>query len=175
MIVLVIGGSSSGKSKYAEQCVLNLGKQRVYIATMQAYDKEAQRKVQAHRDMRAQKNFTTIEQYTNVQTADVNAKSIVLLECVSNLLANEMCAQNTINVKQKICDDITTLAKKCEHLVIVTNEIFSDGARYDDFCADYIDYLGYINQYLAKIADEVIEVVVGIPLVHKSVKSEAEI
>ncbi len=168
MIILVIGGSSSGKSKYAEQCVLNLGEKRVYIATMQAYDKEAERRIKAHRNMRAEKNFDTIEQYVNVNEIEVDENTVVLIECVSNLLANEMCAENAKNVEKKICEDISVLAKKCEHLVIVTNEVFSDGASYDDFCKDYINYLGDINAELAKLADEVVEVVVGIPLVLKS-------
>lgn len=68
MIHLVTGGSGSGKSAYAEQCILDFGgTRRVYIATMQPFGAEGQARIARHRKMRAAKKFSTIECYTNLK------------------------------------------------------------------------------------------------------------
>ena len=62
MIILVTGGSGCGKSTWAEKLVQSLpsGK-RVYIATMQVFDRESEIRVQRHRAQRAGLGFRTIE------------------------------------------------------------------------------------------------------------------
>ena len=68
MIHLVTGGSGSGKSAYAEQCILDFGgTRRVYIATMQPFGAEGQARIARHRKMRVAKQFSTIECYTNLK------------------------------------------------------------------------------------------------------------
>lgn len=67
MLVVVTGGSGSGKSAFAEETVLSLGEaRRIYIATMQAFDEESHRRISRHRHMRAGKGFETIERYTEL-------------------------------------------------------------------------------------------------------------
>ena len=99
MMYLIIGGSGSGKSAYAEELLFSLpdaGK-KYYIATMQVYDEESRRRVQKHRKQREGKKFYTIEQPVHVSGAltqmDAGKKS-AMLECVSNLVANEMFAKD---------------------------------------------------------------------------------
>lgn len=169
MITLVIGGSSSGKSKYAEDMTLDV-LDKVYIATMKPYsnDTEQQDKILAHQKMREDKNFTTIECYNcEMITDNISFNSnTILLECMSNLLANEMFVNNKFitNSYNKILDTITKLSSKTNHLIIVSNDIFHDDVNYDDFTLQYIKELGIINQRLSKIADVVIEVVFSIPI-----------
>ena len=91
MFLVITGGSGSGKSAYAEQCVLDFGPaERIYIATMYPFDEECDRRIRRHREMRRQKQFSTLECYTGLKTADIPEDSVVLLECMSNLTANEM-------------------------------------------------------------------------------------
>lgn len=99
MMYLIIGGSGSGKSAYAEELLFSLpdaGK-KYYIATMQVCDEESRRRVQKHRKQREGKRFDTIEQPVHVSGAltqmDAGKKS-AMLECVSNLVANEMFAKD---------------------------------------------------------------------------------
>lgn len=99
MMYLIIGGSGSGKSAYAEELLFSLpdaGK-KYYIATMQVCDEESRRRVQKHRKQREGKKFYTIEQPVHVSGAltqmDAGKKS-AMLECVSNLVANEMFAKD---------------------------------------------------------------------------------
>ena len=58
MIHLVTGGSGSGKSAYAEQCILDFGgTRRVYIATMQPFGAEGQARIARHRKCARQRSF----------------------------------------------------------------------------------------------------------------------
>ncbi len=62
MIVLVTGGSGSGKSAFAEDRVLSFGEaRRIYIATMYPFDMESKKRISRHRNMRAGKGFETVE------------------------------------------------------------------------------------------------------------------
>ena len=162
MLVVVTGGSGSGKSAFAEETVLSLGEaRRIYIATMQAFDEESHRRIRRHRHMRAGKGFETIERYTELDELLIPKDCVVLLECMSNLVANEMFREGVKN-----------LLSQAKHVVIVTNEIFSDGILYEEESEQYKKELGQINQKLAEMAEEVVEVVYGIPVWHKGEKEE---
>ena len=91
MIVLVTGGSGCGKSTWAEKLVASLpNENRVYIATMRVYDDESVKRVERHRAQRADKGFRTIECEKDLASADIADSSVVLLEDLVNLMANEM-------------------------------------------------------------------------------------
>lgn len=170
MMILVTGGSGSGKSAYAEECVLRFGQgPRIYIATMFPFDEESHRRIERHRRMRGDKGFETVERYTDLGGAPVRKDSVALLECMSNLVANEMFQEDGAgaNTVQAVLDGVRVLKEQVRHLVIVTNEIFSDAAYYEEETRDYQKNLGIINQALAEMADQVVEVVYGIPVFHK--------
>ena len=175
MMTLVTGGSGSGKSEYAENRTLAYSRENlIYVATMVAFDDEAHRKIARHRKMRQEKNFTTRECYVDLKSLDLNKENTVLLDCMSNLVANEMYQENGAHedtVKQ-IVEGVKSIKDQVSNLVIVTNEVFSDGIDYDEESKCYINYLGEINKELAKMADEVIEVVYTIPIYHKGRREE---
>ena len=95
-------------------------------------------------------------------------KKSALLECMSNLTANEMFTKDGMKseeeVVEKIVSEIQTLSQKLDNLVIVTNNVFEDGVIYDAGTMEYLRALGRINAALARLADRVAEVVVGIPV-----------
>lgn len=170
MMILVTGGSGSGKSAFAEDCVVAFGEmQRFYIATMYPFDEESRRRVQRHRSMRKGKGFETIECYTGLDKIQIPKGSTVLLECMSNLTANEMFQENGAheNTVEVIMEGVKHLKEQSENLVIVTNEIFSETAQYEGETSTYQEYLGKINQLSGGLADQVVEVVYGIPIFHK--------
>lgn len=182
MLILITGGSGSGKSSYAESYIMKLSEnvKRYYIATMQVYGEEGRRKVERHREMRAGKGFFTIEQPMDIELMAEKlhpseiGKTVALLECMSNLAANEMFSEEQPKscnfVTDKIINGIEQLGKSFHHMVIVSNNVFEDGIVYDDTTMEYIRAMGQINQKLARMADKVIEVVVGIPVVVKEGK-----
>lgn len=171
MFSVVTGGSGSGKSAFAEQLVLESGEQkRYYIATMQCFDAETEARIQRHRRMRAQKNFETIECPADLENVSVEPGSTVLLECMSNLAANEYFRTDFDGRREaeaRILRGISRLRKQAAHLIVVTNEVFSDGITYDEETMHYLACLGSINSRMAEMADRVIEVVYGIPLIQK--------
>lgn len=168
MIILVTGGSKCGKSRYAESLLEHRTEQKYYLATMQPFGDEALAAIARHRKMRADKGFFTVEQYTDIDRADIPENSAVLLECMGNLLANEMFRGGEICCcKDKIIAGILNLHRRTSLLVIVTNQVGSDGIRYESGTAAYIAALGKINQVLAEKADRVIECVYGIPVAVK--------
>lgn len=177
MMVLVTGGSGSGKSAFAEDRVLSFGEaERIYIATMQPFDKEGEKRVARHRKMRAGKGFQTLERYTDLKNLEIPSDSVVLLECMSNLAANEMFAPEGAheNTAEEILKGIRNLKHKARHLVIVTNEIFSSSASYEGEMDAYLRALGKINREIAEEAEEAVEVVYGIPVYLKRSSANSE-
>lgn len=185
MMTLILGGSGSGKSAYAEDYLLRItaDKQKsdkseyrkYYIATMQIRDAEMQAKVARHHRLRQGKGFTTIEQPVALEKAlemlwesETQIQSVaVLLECMSNLVANEMFSMEVQEagqvVTERVLQGVDALKSQADPLVIVTNNVFEDGIVYDTGTIEYIETLGRINERMAAEADEVIEVVAGIP------------
>lgn len=170
MLHVITGGSGSGKSEYAEHCILDLeGKHRIYIATMYPFDEESHARIRRHREMRKEKEFSTIECYTNLQALDLSEDADVLLECMSNLVANEMYQENGAghHTVEHVISGIERIKSQVRNLIIVTNEVFSDGIMYDAETERYLRYLGEINVALGERADKVTEVVYGIPILVK--------
>ncbi|MDO5410442.1 MAG: bifunctional adenosylcobinamide kinase/adenosylcobinamide-phosphate guanylyltransferase [Lachnospiraceae bacterium] len=174
MLALITGGSGSGKSAYAESLCVKLQEEikevpMLYIATMYPFDEEAYRKIERHRELRKNKNFNAIECFTNLEQITLDRKTTVLLECMSNLTANEMYQEGGAGADtvEAVCRGLDRLCSQAANVVVVSNEIFSDGIEYDPETVRYQQYLGCINQYIAKKADLAAEIVYGIPLIHK--------
>ena len=170
MMTLVVGGAASGKSEYAEGLVLaSACQKRIYIATMEPFDDECLRRIEKHRRMRAEKRFETLECYTDLASVAVPSDSVVLLECMSNLCANEMYSLRGSGDRaaEVILAGVERLRDQCGDLVVVSNEVFSGGSRYEGDTLRYLKLLGRVNRRLAAMADNVCEVVCGVPVYYK--------
>lgn len=202
MLHIVYGGSASGKSSYAESFAMSLqGEGRLlYIATMYPYkwntteiDPETMQRIERHRAMRADKGFDTVECYRHVEHIVAKRQDVLLLECMSNLLANEMYLEQDSDdgglaetmsevekagvgmsetlspVSKKIVQALIDLSTRVQDVVIVTNDVFSDGGSltYDESTREYVKNLAEINCALAREAATVTEVVCGIPVIVK--------
>jgi adenosylcobinamide kinase / adenosylcobinamide-phosphate guanylyltransferase len=173
---MVTGGSASGKSEFAENMAVSLNKSNlIYIATMQPYDEECLERIKKHREMRKDKGFETIECYENLKAVSLEGKPTVLLECMSNLLANIMFSENRQLEKSDISNEIMAgihqLVDKSDNVIVVTNEVFSDNGSVYGETMDYIKCLGIVNTQIAKAASEVYEVVCKIPI---TIKNESQ-
>lgn len=165
MIVLVTGGSGCGKSTWAEKLIDTLPREnRFYIATMQVYDEESRNRVQRHRMQRADKGFITVECEKDLENAAVPGGATVLLEDLVNLTANEMFDGGDT---ARIVPALKKLALRCRHLIMVTNDIFSDGISYSPSVQAYLRQLAEINRCAAEMADAAVEVVYSIPIALK--------
>lgn len=198
MLHLVIGGSASGKSEYAEsQAVayaqpqvacpdskpMAAGSRLYYVAAMKPYGEEAQKRIARHRKLRQGKGFETLERYTDLAGLCTEkpelAGQTVLVECLSNLTANEIFEPEGAgpeNAEEAIVDGVRKLADLAGNLIVVSLDVFGEG-RVDGEAADagisedmtdvYIRVLGRVNARLAQMADQVTEVVYSIPVRQK--------
>ncbi|SFK43061.1 adenosylcobinamide kinase /adenosylcobinamide-phosphate guanylyltransferase [Lachnospiraceae bacterium KH1T2] len=175
MIVLVIGGSGSGKSEWAEKRTLELSgnDRKLYFATMQNDGKEAEKRIARHRAMRKDKGFETIEVPFGLcdNLKSIKDSDTILLEDLSNLAANLRFWKDMTEeeVKKCILADISETSGACGNLVIVSNDIFRDGTIYDEETARYLVMLGDLNKEIAALAEEVVEIAAGIPVFYKKI------
>ena len=176
MFTLIIGGSASGKSEYAEKYVMELDGLRVYLATMEPWDEECRRRIARHRQAREGRGFVTAECSRGLEEADIPDDANVLLEDLGNLAANEMFHGPAETRQGFTRDDIPPTASailrgvdrlldRCRHLTVVTNEIFCGGVDYAEGTLEYLQLLAHVNRLLARRADRVVEVVCALPVV----------
>lgn len=183
MLHLVTGGSGSGKSAFAEDLICRLHSENdgqasgplLYIATMMPYGEETEKKIRRHRLMRREKGFETIECYTGIhalageggpvyEAAIRGARPCILLECMSNLTANEMYSPDGAGGRtaEEVVRGIELLHTMCRNLVVVSNDVFREGEPSCEMQI-YRETLARINARIARMADSVTEVVCGIP------------
>lgn len=168
MMTLVLGGSKCGKSRIAEDVLSRFNGKKFYVAAMQPYGSEAHAAIERHRKMRSGKGFETIEKYTDIGELDLPCDCAVLLECMGNLCANEMFRDGgCFDPINKIVSEIERLNDSVSKLVIVSNEVGSDGVTYDEGTMKYIAAMGEINCRISGISDNVIECIYGIPVALK--------
>ncbi|SHH94359.1 adenosylcobinamide kinase /adenosylcobinamide-phosphate guanylyltransferase [Sporobacter termitidis DSM 10068] len=171
MRTLVIGGAACGKSEYAEALAVRKPVPRYYVATMMPFDSEDVRRIEKHRAQRAEKGFHTMERYTDLRGLLLPERGTVLLECLGNLTANELFAENGAreDALGAVLRGVEALEVQCGDLVVVTNDVHSDGGAYEAETRRYIETLGNINRALAARFECVVELVCGIPLPVKGV------
>ncbi|MCR4584270.1 MAG: bifunctional adenosylcobinamide kinase/adenosylcobinamide-phosphate guanylyltransferase [Lachnospiraceae bacterium] len=167
MMVLVVGGAASGKSAFAEELIMRAGEghRLSYLATMERNTLSAEKRIERHRALRAGKGFETVECARDIRKVLQQCREYVLLECITNLLANEQFGETYVErVAEKIREDIRALKSRSRFLVLVSGDVFSDAEEYDSMTESYRRELGHLNCMLAEDADAVAEVSAGIPL-----------
>ena len=170
MFTLIVGGSASGKSEYAERHVLSLDGPRVYIATMEPADAECRARIARHRAARKGRGFQTLECCMGLDSLAVPPGSNVLLEDLGNLTANELFREN--GSADRILNGVEHLLRSCRHLTVVGNEVFSGGSEYDAETIRYINVLTRLQRQLARRADRAVEVICGLPVYLKEEKHD---
>ena len=162
MLNLVIGAAASGKSEYAEDIVMSLPGEKIYIATMEPFGAEAEERIARHRVLRAGKGFTTVERPRDLIGLTPEADWNVLIEDLPNLAANELFSPEGGGA-DAVLSGVDRICKIVSSVTIVTGDIFSDGAEYDVGTREYMEMLADLHMRIAAKADNVVEVVCGIP------------
>ncbi len=168
-VTLVLGGAQSGKSHYAQQLAARF--ERVtFIATARATDPEMRRKIARHRRQRPS-SWKTIEAPFDLPQAirfESQKADIILADCLTVYVANVMRARkakcNPIECIEAVCHAIRE-SKVC--VVVVSNEVGSGVVPPYRSGRIYRDFLGQMNQKIAQIADKVVLMVAGLPLIVK--------
>ena len=153
-IQLICGPNNSGKSLYAEDVAVRSGKKLIYLATMIPQTEENNKRIEKHRIQRQDKGFHTIEKGWNIGEIDVDQDTVVLLEDVSNLVANGIFMHG--ETSEKALEDILKLAERCKKLIIVSISGLS-AAGYDNETVNYIEQLNWLNEKIKEKASVVID------------------
>jgi len=174
MMILICGSSGSGKSKFTEDLLEKFkSEKKFYVAASKIFampdgrqDLEMLERIKKHKAMRAGKNFITIEREKNLGGLNFPESSSVLIESLTAWLANEIFDSigGQEKIFEKIFDDIQTLKAKCENLILVSDDIFSDGIIYDDSTEFYRKTLAALMIKSASISNKVIEIFSGLPV-----------
>lgn len=174
MVALIIGGSKSGKSMYAQDLAKSLeGKsgELYYIATMNPYDLEDLKRIENHLKERDGYGFNTIEENLDMRKVArlVKKSDTVLVDSITSLVTNNMFKGKDFikEVNEEIFLGFIDLINKVDNLVIVSDYLFSDAIEYDCYTESFRKELGIINRKLASIADRVVECSYGNITYHK--------
>ena len=172
-IILVTGGSRSGKSSYAQKEAENISGKKLFIATCPAIDTEMDRRVAIHKEDRIGKGWETLEEETDLVNAiqTNHTASVMLIDCltlwINNLLYKKSLISQRID-EQEVSFLCSNILKECNNypgtVFFVTNEVGSGIVPESEYTRLYRDLVGRCNQVIAGSADQVILVSCGIPL-----------
>ncbi len=181
MMVFVSGAVRSGKSAFGERLVLSHGGRPIYLATSQVYDGEMAQRIEHHRQSRAGKGFVTLEQHQNIGsvTAKLMPNDAVLLDCLGTLAANEMFGKPDAEeitgsmdvLYDKILSGVGRIKDSVSMLVVISNELFSDGIIYDGMTESYLHLMGRMHCALVTRAEVAVECANGCHIIHKGIIS----
>lgn len=167
----VLGGARSGKSTFAERWASRLseihGLPVTYVATAQASDREMEDRILRHR-IRRPDDWLTVEEPLDVANwiARQTEPKVIIVDCLTLLLNNwmwlERCSESQFVARME--ELVTAIAQSTSHIVVVSNEAGQGIVPADPLSRQYRDWLGLLNQAIAKQAEVVIWMVAGIPI-----------
>lgn len=160
-IILITGGQRSGKSKKAEEIAMSLSDNPVYVATAHIWDEEFRERVKRHQERRGPQ-WTNIEEEKFLSRHDLTGR-VAVIDCVTLWLTNFFFEnQNVDETLKTVMEEFERFTKNDATYIFVTNEIGSGGVSDNAVQRQFTDLEGWMNQYIACRADEVILMVSGI-------------
>jgi adenosyl cobinamide kinase/adenosyl cobinamide phosphate guanylyltransferase len=164
-VTLVLGGARSGKSRYAESLMAALPPPWIYVATAEAGDAEMAERIAAHRARRGP-SWRTVEALANLDRVLADHRSEpVLVDCLtlwlSKLLLDDGALEDEIARVEK------SLLLATAPKVLVSNEVGGGIVPEHPLGRRFRDLQGVLNQRVAALADRVVLMVAGLPLIVK--------
>lgn len=160
-VTLITGGQRSGKSQYAERLALSLSEHPVYVATAHVWDEEFRERVRRHQERRGPE-WENMEEERHLGSLPL-AGRVAVVDCLTLWATNYFFdMQNVEEAFAALKEEFDRLAAQDATLIIVTNEIGMGGTSDNRIQRQFTDLLGWLNQYVASRADEVVLMVSGI-------------
>lgn len=165
-IILITGGQRSGKSKKAEEIAMSLSDNPVYVATAHIWDEEFRERVKRHQERRGPQ-WTNIEEEKLLSRHDLTGR-VAVIDCVTLWLTNFFFENNNVDeTLTAVKEEFERFTKNDATYIFVTNEIGSGGVSDNAVQRQFTDLEGWMNQYIASRAEEVILMVSGIAVIIK--------
>jgi len=163
-IIMITGGQRSGKSEKAEELALSLSPSPVYVATAHIWDEEFRERVRRHQERRGPQ-WTNIEEEVSLSRHDLTGR-VAVIDCVTLWLTNIFFANDSDTAKtlQQAKAELEAFTRHDATYIFVTNEIGLGGVSDNALQRQFTDLQGWMNQFIARMADEVILMVSGIPV-----------
>ncbi|MEG0849307.1 MAG: bifunctional adenosylcobinamide kinase/adenosylcobinamide-phosphate guanylyltransferase [Flavobacterium sp.] len=165
MIYLITGGERSGKSGYAQSLALQLTNNPIYVATARKWDSDFQNRIDRHQKDRDER-WTNIEEEKYLSKIDFSGK-VALIDCVTLWLTNFFVDHKNnvdLSLEEAKKEFLLLAEQKNTSLIIVTNEIGMGVHASTEIGRKFTELQGWMNQFLASKADEVVLMVSGIPV-----------
>ncbi len=164
-MTFVLGGARSGKSRYAEGLAAKHRGRKTYIATAETIDNEMRERIARHREQRGDGWQTREALLDLVTTLNACKNGFVLIDCITVWIGNLM--HHRRDVKAAVAELCEALAHTTARVVVVSNEVGLSIVPGNVLARAFRDEQGFANQRLAEVADEVIFVAAGLPMVLK--------
>lgn len=167
-VILITGGARSGKSSHAEDLALSFSRRPIYMATARIWDEDFRQRILRHRERRGPE-WSNIEEEKYLSRHCVEGR-VVLVDCITLWCTNfffdfDGDLYKTLGAVQQEFD---AFIRQDATFIFVTNEIGLGGTSANELQRKFTDLLGWVNQHVARAADEVILMASGIPLVIKN-------
>jgi adenosylcobinamide kinase/adenosylcobinamide-phosphate guanylyltransferase len=165
-LTLVLGGTRSGKSAYAES-LFEAIETPLYLATGTAGDGEMSERIARHRERRGER-WKTLEEPIGLAAAllrESRPDQPILVDCLTLWLGNLMAGER--DVAQLSAALISILPRLKGPVVMVSNEVGWGIVPDNKMAREFRDHAGELHQRIAAIADRVVLVTAGLPLVLK--------
>ena len=162
-VILITGGARSGKSRYAEELALSLSTHPVYVATAHVWDEEFRERVKKHQERRGSE-WTNIEEEKQLSKHDLTGR-VAVIDCITLWCTNFFFQMQDVNTAlEALKAEFDKFTANDATYIFVTNEIGMGGVSDNAVQRKFTDLQGWMNQYVASKADEVILMVSGIPV-----------
>ncbi|OMQ10062.1 bifunctional adenosylcobinamide kinase/adenosylcobinamide-phosphate guanylyltransferase [[Flexibacter] sp. ATCC 35103] len=165
MIYLITGGERSGKSSYAQNLALQLSDSPIYVATARKWDDDFKNRIDRHQKERDER-WKNIEEEKYLSQIDFTQK-VALIDCVTLWLTNFFTDHKydvILSLEEAKKEFLAIANQENATLIIVTNEIGMGVHAETHIGRKFTELQGWMNQFLASNADEVVLMVSGIPV-----------
>jgi adenosylcobinamide kinase/adenosylcobinamide-phosphate guanylyltransferase len=163
-LIFITGGQRSGKSRYAQEMALSMSDCPIYLATSRIWDDDHGKRIKRHQDDRDDR-WTTIEEQTHLNQ-HLFTNKVVVLDCITLWLTN-LFYDNKSDVDKSLTEAkeiFSSLIEQDFTLIVISNEIGMGGHASNELQLKFTDLQGWMNQYIASLADEVVLMVSGLVL-----------